>query len=172
MNHPFQFCLTKSDFHRAYHELLLSLIGKKVLRLYGVWDLIYNEWFEDAPMILEFEHGELAVITLSNAKIALMWNEIIHTEKPIWYDIPPEELDWEEDLVWKEYYDLSEGIVKQFEIIHADSSIIGLLVTTDKNKFGIVDNGDVTIGVKDNSLSWYLNEEKNHGFILSNALVL
>jgi len=170
MDHDFQYCWTREQFHNTYSGLVSDLIGKKVIKLYGVWDQIDQEWFEDAPMLLEFEHGELAINTLSNLKTAIIWNEITHTEKPIWFDIPPEELDWREDLVWKEYFDFGNKVLKRFEIIANDSSVIGVVITTDTNEVGIVDNGDITIGLIDHSLWHYLDEERKYGFLLEDVL--
>ena len=77
MDHDFQYCWTREQFHNTYSGLVSDLIGKKVIKLYGVWDQIDQEWFEDAPMLLEFEHGELAINTLSNLKTAIIWNEAL-----------------------------------------------------------------------------------------------
>ena len=54
--------------------------------MYGIWDQIHHEWFLDASMIIEFEQGELSVLTSSGCKTAILWNKIVHTEKPIWLD--------------------------------------------------------------------------------------
>lgn len=84
MDHDFQYCWTREQFHNTYSGLVSDLIGKKVIKLYGVWDQIDREWFEDAPMLLEFEHGELAIITLSNEKTAILWNEISLYRNIVW----------------------------------------------------------------------------------------
>ena len=170
MDHDFHYCRTREQFHNTYSGLVSNLIGKKVIRLYGVWNQIDCKWFEDAPMLLEFEHGELAIITLSNKKTAVLWNEITHTEKPVWFDIPPDELDWKEDLVWKEYFNLGNRVLKRFEVIENETSVIGVVITTDTNEVGIVDNGDITIGLIDHSLWRFLDEERTRHFLLEDVL--
>ena len=121
-------------------------------------------------MLLQFEQGELAVWLLSGIKISVLWDEITHDDKPVWFDIEPEELQWEEDLVWKEYLDLEDSLVKPVEIIDTDDAVVGLVITTDKKEIGIVDNGDNTIALEDDALWQYLDEERAYGFMLSNVL--
>ena len=157
MEYPFQFCSNRNSFYMQYRSLLAGLIGKKAIRLYGVWDQINHVWFEEAPMIIEFEHGELSVQTSSGCKTAILWNEIVHTEKPIWLD-EPLDFDWQEDLVWAKYLDLRNDIVQTVEIIEEGSAVIGLVFTTNRDRFGIFDNGDTTIGLSGDALICHLDE--------------
>ena len=170
MDHDFQYCRTRDEFQQTYGELMSNLIGKKLIRLYGVWDQIDSEWFVDPPMLLEFEHGELAVNTLSDQKIAVLWNEISHTQKPVWFDTPPKEFEWKEDLTWKEYYDLGGRELGRIEIIACDTAVVGMVFTTDGNEVGIVDNGDTTIGLIDESLWQYYREQLFDYYRIQNVM--
>ena len=50
MDHDFHYCRTREQFHNTYSGLVSNLIGKKVIRLYGVWNQIDCKWSEDAPI--------------------------------------------------------------------------------------------------------------------------
>ncbi len=159
MNHNFQFCNTRKDFCDLYREIMDNLIGKKILRVWGVWDKQDNEWFVDAPMIIEFENGELTVALSSGIHIAILWNEISHTEKPIWLGEVPE-MNWQEDLIWKEYFEIKESNVEKIELVNDENTITGLIFTSDAMNIGILDDGDATIALKDEELLEYLNAEQ------------
>ena len=141
-DYNFVFCSDSASFHREYDALLSSLIGLTVCRVHAVWNRIDNTWFLDAPMLIEFEQATLAIWTLGSGKIALNWNDINLEEKPKWFDEPPKELNWKEDLVWREYIDLQNKRVSGFQLL---TESIGLIVAFDDgSSVGIVNYWDTT----------------------------
>ena len=163
MDYPFVFYTDGEEFRETNKKLFSQLKDRRLKCIYGAYDLVSESWFEEAPMIVEFEHGELAVATKSNMEIAVLWNEISHHDKPVWFDEAPE-LGWEEDLVWKVAIELEDELCLQIGTIDVDSSIIGLAFETTNRRFGIVDNGDVTIALEAKALLDYIEEERQYGF--------
>ena len=167
MDYPFKYYTDRSDFQNDYHELFYSLLGKRVLRVFGVWDLPDNSWFEETPIIIEFENGMLSVVTKSFHSISVLWNVLFPSEKPTWLGEAPE-LDWSEDLIWKEYISFDDTVIEKAEILHSSTSIIGLVFSTNQGMYGIVDNGDINVCMSEESLIKYLFDVRED-FSLSNV---
>jgi len=106
--HPYHYFTDEASFRRAWSETLHKLNGERLLHVYGVWDRLEQRWFADAPMLIELSAGVLSVKVSCEGKLALGWNDIMPTEKPIWFDETQRcgelaGLDWQEDLIWCEY---------------------------------------------------------------------
>lgn len=147
---PFEDFCDKNLFSERWAELLSALSGSRIVNVFGVWDNIDGEWFEDAPMLVEFAHGTLAVNVHSEKYLALAWNEIFSTEKPRWFSENPEIPGWQEDLDWREYSPLSKfkgAEVLRVEIIEGEHALNGLRFETDKGGFSLIDNGDIIAGI-------------------------
>lgn len=73
-------------------------------QVYALWDCIDNRWFDDAPMLIQTSAGILSVNVRSEKYIAIGWNDIPLSEKPVWFDEMQIEtkkgLNWIEDIEW------------------------------------------------------------------------
>lgn len=143
---PFEYFSDKERFLRKWAN---TLSGRRIVNIFGVWDELDGEWFDDAPMLVEFGHGTLAVNVHSEKYLALALNEILPTEKQRWFgDVPPLP-DWHEDLNWREYTPLSRfkgAELLNVTVIAGDNSLNGLRFGTDVGGFSIIDSGDVIAG--------------------------
>lgn len=154
MDHNFVFCADSASFHREYDALLSSLIGITAHKIHAVWNKIDNNWFLDAPMIIEFEKTTLAIWTLGSGKIALNNGEINLEEKPEWFEKFPAKLEWKEDLLWREYIDLQDKRVLEFQLLTGCTGLI--IIFEDKSSVGIVDYWDTTDAFTGENLENYL----------------
>ncbi|MDE6732807.1 MAG: hypothetical protein K2J77_08035 [Oscillospiraceae bacterium] len=147
---PFEYFSDKELFSKRWAKTLSELSERRIVNILGVWDELDGEWFDDAPMLIEFEHGTLAVNVRSEKYLALAWNEIFPTEKPRWFgDVPPIP-DWHENLFWREYAPLSRfkgAEILDVEIIDGENVLNGMRFETDVGGFSIIDNGDVIEGI-------------------------
>lgn len=147
---PFEYFSDKEQFSKRWTKTLSELSGRRIVNIFGVWDELDTEWFDDAPMLVEFEHGTLAVNVRSEKYLALAWNEIFPTEKPRWFGEAPPVPDWHEDLYWREYLPLSRfkgAELLNVTAIASDNALNGLRFETNNGGFSIVDNGDVIAGI-------------------------
>lgn len=147
---PFEYFSDKERFSEKWTKTLSELSGRRIVNIFGAWDDLDKEWFGDAPMLVEFEHGTLAVNVRSEKYLALAWNEIFPTEKPRWFGETPPMPDWHEDLYWREYTPLSR--FKGAELLNvtavaSDNALNGLRFETDNGGFSIIDDGDVIAGI-------------------------
>lgn len=146
----FDFFRDKDLFSERWLELLSALSRRRIVNIFGVWDNIDGEWFGEAPMLVEFAHGTLAVTVHSEMYLALAWNEIFSTEKPRWFSENIDMPDWQEDLNWREYLPLSKfkgAEILRVEVIEDENVLNGLRFETDKGCFSLIDNGDVIAGI-------------------------
>lgn len=159
-SYPFVFYDNEKDLLDKWGDIFESCKGKDINKIYGVWDELSCEWFDDAPMLVEFSHGILAITVKSERYVALEWNIFSPSDKPVWFDdeqireLPG--LNWEENLNWREYDRLSECFEKNVESIlpfKEKQTILGILIKF-KNAEDIVigDAGDVILGVK--AIDW------------------
>ncbi|MDE6728100.1 MAG: hypothetical protein K2J80_09220 [Oscillospiraceae bacterium] len=147
---PFEFFCDSALFSEKWTELLSGLSGRRIVNIFGAWDDLDKEWFDDAPMLIEFAHGTLAVNVRSEKYLALAWNEIFPTEKPRWFGEAHPIPDWRENLYWREYLPLSQfkcAEILRVEAIEGENALNGLRFETDKGGFSIFDNGDVIAGI-------------------------
>lgn len=147
---PFEDFCDKDLFSERWAELLSALSKRRIADIFGVWDNIDGEWFGDAPMLVEFAHGTLAVNVRSEKYLALAWNEFFSTEKPRWFSENTDIPDWREDLDWREYSPLWKfkgAEILRVEVIGGENALNGLRFETDKGGFSLIDNGDVIAGI-------------------------
>lgn len=146
---PFEYFSDKERFSERWSELLSGLSGQRIVNIFGAWDNIDGEWFGEAPMLVEFAHGTLAVNVRSEKYLALAWNEIFSTEKPHWFPENAEIPDWQEDLNWREYSPLARfkgAEIVNVKVIAGENALNGLRFLTDRGGFIIIDDGDVIAG--------------------------
>lgn len=150
---PFEYFSDKERFSIKWARTLSELSGHRIINIFGVWDELDMEWFDDAPVLVEFESESLAVLAVnvrSEKYLAIAWNEIFPTEKPRWFGEAPPLPDWHEDLYWREYTPLSgfKGVrLLNVTPIAGDNALNGLRFETDNGGFSIIDNGDVIAGI-------------------------
>lgn len=151
----FEWFRDKTLFIQKWSELFDELKSNKILAILGVFDNIDNNWFEDAPMLVCFSNGNLAVWTKSFCETAVTWNIIDYRTKPEWYSsvILKSESDflknWKEDLEWVRYEKLSDFFdskIISIEPIENSDGIVGIKFITESGNFVVADNGDVTAG--------------------------
>lgn len=146
---PFEFFCDSAPFSEKWEKRLAALSGSIIAEIYGVWDNTDDNWFDDAPMLVEFAHGTLAVNVSSEKYLALAWNEILSTEKPRWFGEAPPVPDWREDLEWRGYTPLSRfkgAEIVSVKAIAGENALNGLRFLTDRGGFIIIDDGDVIAG--------------------------
>ncbi len=149
---PFEDFCDKTLFSERWEKTLSALSGQRVTNIFGVWDNTDGKWFGEAPMLIGFENGSLAVNVRSEKYLALTWNKILSTEKPRWFPENTEIPYWREDLDWREYSPLSEfkcAEILRVEVIGNENTLNGLRFKTDKGGFSIADVGDVIAGIPD-----------------------
>ncbi len=147
---PFEYFSDKEQFLKRWAKTLSELSGRRIVNIFGAWDELDTKWFDDAPMLIEFEHGTLAVNVRSERYLALAWNEIFPTEKPRWFGEAPPVPEWHEDLSWREYSPLVKfngAEIFGVEVIEGKNVLNGLRFETDVGVFSIIDNGDVIAGI-------------------------
>jgi hypothetical protein len=58
----------------VHGERLAALAGRTLRHVWGVWDLADDEWFVDAPVVLDFDGERLAVDHQKSDDLSLTWN--------------------------------------------------------------------------------------------------
>ena len=119
-NHPYRYFTASKEFLTLWGELLRKLAGDRLCQVWAVWDEIAEGWFEDAPMLVQLSSGTLSVNVSCENKLAVGWNDILHTDRPVWFDErqrAAEKMDWwSEDLSWREYTPVKQafgGVVEE-----------------------------------------------------------
>ena len=130
--HIYQFYSNLEDFYNIWGELLEKLSGTTVHGVLGVWDNIDKCWFDDAPMLLILSSGTMSIHVKCEKDLAIGWNDIMPTEKPVWFDKRQQceelqGLQWQEDLIWKEHECVKASIGKEVAKIVPLKSATGLI---------------------------------------------
>lgn len=131
--HPYKFFSDYYEFWSEWEELLQSLIGCRVISILGIWDNLDGKWFNVGPMVLRLSSGELFVCVKSEKDLAIGWNEISTTEKPVWFDqgqlLEMQDLNWQEDLSWKEHdsvHEVQNSVIEKIETIGENHGLTGV----------------------------------------------
>ena len=125
----------------------------RIINVYGVWDCIDGKWFDDCPVVIQFDTGFLCVNVKSEQYLSLGWNDIDISEKPYWFCSQSDsgiinDLNWQEDLAWRKYEVFSAVInspVVSVKIIGNTYGTTGITFETQANTLCIEDNGDCII---------------------------
>ena len=128
-----------------------KLTGEKILCVWGVWNIEDETWFDDAPMLVELTAGTLSVHVKCEKDLAIGWNDILLSDKPVWFDeyqikqMP--DLKWQENLIL-ERYDLVEKAfnqtIKSIVPLHDNYGLTGIAFSLDDDTIlSIYDAGDV-----------------------------
>ncbi|WP_315082175.1 hypothetical protein [uncultured Clostridium sp.] len=151
-HHPYRYFSSKNKLLEIWGETLSLLANQKIIKVYGVWDNDYNEWFEECPMIIQSDLGYLTINVKCEKDMSLGWNDIDINEKPVWFNKEEyketiEGLNWKEDLEWKEYEKVSnvkEKIIREINIIGDTTNVTGIIfMLEDKSSLIVEDVGDV-----------------------------
>lgn len=106
-DHPYRFVCDRGAFFRENGKIAALLENAVIERVYAVWNCINETWFVDAPMRVKTSAGMLPVHVKSGTDIAIGWNDLSLSEKPVWFDRADagaiEGLGWTEDLEWRDY---------------------------------------------------------------------
>ena len=81
--------LSADDRHR-----LRGLVGRELVASWAVWDVKDDEWFVDAPVVLDF--GDRLEVAAFKTHLCLSWNAIDVSEPLDWYGTPFD-LRWRRD---------------------------------------------------------------------------
>lgn len=162
--HNYVFVSEKTAFYEKFDGVFMLLKNAVIEQVYALWDCIDNRWFDDAPMLIQTSAGILSVNVRSEKYIAIGWNDIPLSEKPVWFDEIEIEtkkgLNWIEDLEWRADDKVSQILNEQIDSIlfhHEDIEWgvgIGLKMRTGKCLW-IYDAGDV--------ISAKVERSVNHG---------
>ena len=119
--HNYIFVSEKNTFYEKFDGIFRLLKNAVIEQVYGVWDCMDNRWFDDAPMLIKTSVGTLSVKVRSEKYIAIGWNDILLSEKPIWLDETEFEtikgLNWIENLEWRANGEFSQIVNEEIESI-------------------------------------------------------
>ena len=149
--HPYHFFSDLQAFLSVWGATLDKLTGETILCVWGVWDIEDETWFDDAPMLVELTAGTLSIHVTCEKYLAIGWNDILLSDKPVWFDeyqikqMP--DLKWQENLIW-ERYDLVEKAfnqtIKSIVPLHDNYGLTGIAFSLDDDTIlSIYDAGDV-----------------------------
>ncbi|WP_406864916.1 hypothetical protein ABZO31_32555 [Streptomyces sp. HUAS MG47] len=75
---------------------LLGLVGRRLSRLWVVWDLGDDEWFADCPVLLDFEGQQLELNHKKFDELSVTWNQCDPRRPVVWPDF---DLRWRDDAL-------------------------------------------------------------------------
>ena len=149
--HPYHFFSDIKAFMNVWGKSLGKLMDEKILCVWGVWDTENKTWFDVAPMLIELTSVTLSVHVKCEKDLAIGWNDILLSDKPVWFDEEQNrqmpDLKWQENLIWKEY-DLVEkafgNTIKNTVPLQSDYGLTGIAFSLDDDiTLSIYDAGDV-----------------------------
>ena len=149
--HPYHFFSDIQTFLNVWGNTLNKLTNEKILCVWGVWDSKDETWFDDAPMLVELTAGTLSIHVKCEKDLAIGWNDILLSDKPVWFDedqigqMP--DLKWQENLTWKKYDAVATAFgrdIKRIIPIRNNYGLIGMDFSLDNDiTLSIYDAGDV-----------------------------
>jgi len=89
-----------SEIRRAHGDRLRTLVGKRLQRVHLTWFVEYDEWLEDAPVIVDFGDERLEIRHFKFDDLSLTWNTIDPYGKAEWNwgdPAEPSPLRWRHD---------------------------------------------------------------------------
>ncbi len=85
-----------SEIRAAHGPRLARLTGRTLSRAWLLWDVEEDDWFADAPVVLDFEGEQLEIQHLKFDDLSLTWNVITVGDPFVWSDFS---LRWRDDAV-------------------------------------------------------------------------
>src|SRR5688572_8919333 len=86
-----------TDLPAAGRSRLRGLVGRELAASWAVWDVKDDEWFADAPVVLDFEQDRLELAGFKT-HLCLAWDTIDVTAPFDWYGTDFE-LEWRRDAL-------------------------------------------------------------------------
>jgi len=151
--HHYRYFNNEDDVIKLWNPILELIKNHFVCNVYGVWDNIDNKWFDDCPIVVQFNVGFLCVNVQNENDLSLGWNDIDLNEKPYWFDVRDDEkiikeLNWKEDLIWKKYDELgimTDKKIRSVQIISDRYGLRGIAFHTEDNSLIVENAGDCII---------------------------
>lgn len=91
-----------SAISAAHAARLQALVGHQLRRAWVVWDVDDDEWFADAPVLLDFGHEQVEINHKKFDDLSITWNTVdpVGRQSWIWGDpSDPDVLDF--PLAWR-----------------------------------------------------------------------
>lgn len=74
----------RSDIAAAHAPRLQSLTGHTLRHVWLLWDVEDDEWFADAPVLLDFGHEQAEISHQKFADLSVTWNTVSPARQPAW----------------------------------------------------------------------------------------
>ncbi|USX52365.1 hypothetical protein [Lentzea sp. HUAS12] len=68
----------------AHGPRLRALTGHVLRHVWLLWDIEDDEWFADAPVLLDFGHEQVEISHQKFADLSVTWNTISPAKQPAW----------------------------------------------------------------------------------------
>ena len=81
----------------SHQAAIKGLLGKSLTESWVVWELNENGWFNDAPIVLNFEGTRLELNYFGMSELSITFNTLSLSEKLNWYGLTNLDLVWRED---------------------------------------------------------------------------
>jgi hypothetical protein len=79
-------------------DKLIDLIGKEITGSWILWDNDQNEWFSDAPVVIEIEHAiQLELLANKTEEFSITFDAIDLSEEPTWFGDDSWNFCWKRD---------------------------------------------------------------------------
>ncbi|MEV7548936.1 hypothetical protein AB0N89_04855 [Amycolatopsis sp. NPDC089917] len=104
-------------------DRLVSLVGKRLQHVHLTWFVQYDEWLEDAPVVVDFGDERLEITHWKFDEVSLTWNTIDPYGKSEWdWGDPaePSPLRWRRD-VCPELSALEGQVLQDVELLQSVS---------------------------------------------------
>lgn len=83
---------------RAEHgDRLAALVGRRLTRTRVVWERGDDEWFADAPVLLDFDGEQVELNHQKFDELSITWNSVDPTRGVRW-PVPGFDLGWRDDV--------------------------------------------------------------------------
>lgn len=89
----------------THSSALSSLLGKSLTDSWVVWEQNEDEWFNDAPVVLNFEGVHLELNFFKLDELSITFDTLDLHQKPDWYGLTNFDLIWRKDVL-KELVDV------------------------------------------------------------------
>ncbi|MFG2334901.1 hypothetical protein ACGFMM_35595 [Streptomyces sp. NPDC048604] len=80
----------------AHGRRLAGLAGRRLSRLWVVWDLGDDEWFADCPVLLDFDGEQVELNHKKFDELSVTWNQCDPHRPVVWPDF---DLCWRDDAL-------------------------------------------------------------------------
>ncbi len=128
--HSYRFFSDLQTCLNVWGKSLDKLIGETIFCIWSVWDVKNKMWFDNAPVLIECASGILSVNVKNETYLAIGWNDILLSDKPIWsignQGREIEDLEYQKDFIWKKCDMVKEVFHKTIKKISPMQNHFGL----------------------------------------------